>query len=300
VRRKHLDVLDVAAAVRPERLDLQVGKLDPSVGEREMVVLGPSVHLIAVSRGPPVAVGTATVRFLEEHLILAPKVLLENHALDVRTLLNDALRGPQIGSIELRVVNQLALAGGPAMERLPWLVIWQSVRLQELPSPLRERYKIGSGLPIDRCNMANQPFRAEVVKVAVPQVGSPVAMVPEIVDRDHSKCAHGSERPHFGAAQVVLLIADIYGLTIEAAWQLETASEDVARIDDVEVARIPVHATPTASGRLASAVVPTRIFERHESPRLLLKVAPEVVVQAGRTTELAIDVRQLSARIAQE
>ena len=36
------------------------------------------------------------------------------------------------------------------------------------------------------------------------------------------------------------------------------------------------------------------------SPRLLLKMAPEVVVKAGRAAELAIDVRQLSAGIAQE
>ena len=56
--------------------------------------------------------------------------------------------------------------------------------------------------------MTDQPFGAEVVKVAVPQVGSPVAVVPEVVDRDHAKCPDGCQRAHFGAAQVVLLVAD--------------------------------------------------------------------------------------------
>ena len=95
--------------------------------------------------------------------------------------------------------------------------------------------------------MANQPFRAEVVKVAVPQVGSPVAVIPEIVDRDYPKCPHGCERAHFGTAQVVLLVADGYRFAIEAARQCKALREDVARIDSVEVARIPVQATGAAS-----------------------------------------------------
>ena len=80
----HLDVLDVAPAVRPKGLDLEVGKLNASVGERKMVLLGPSAHLFAVLRGPSIAVRPAAVGFLEEHLIFAPKVLLEDYALDVR------------------------------------------------------------------------------------------------------------------------------------------------------------------------------------------------------------------------
>src|SRR5262249_5298587 len=39
---------------------------------------------------------------------------------------------------------------------------------------------------------------------------------------------------------------------------------------------------------------------RHRSPRLLLKVPTEVVMQAGRTAELPVDVRELATRVAQE
>ena len=42
-------------------------------------------------------------------------------------------------------------------------------------------------------------------------------LVPEVVDRDDAKCPHGCERAHFGAAQVVLLIADGHGFAVEAA-----------------------------------------------------------------------------------
>ena len=77
--------------------------------------------------------------------------------------------------------------------------------------------------------------------------------------------------------------------------------KDVARIDGVEVAGIAVQATAAASRRPVPGVVPTGIIEeRHGSPRPLLEVAPEVIVQAGRAAKLAIDVRQLAAGIAQE
>ena len=119
------------------------------------------------------------------------------------------------------------------MERLSRIVICGSVRFQKLSSPLSKRHEVGASLPIDGRDVANEPFRAEVIKVAVPQVGSPLDMVPEIVDRDYAKCPHGCERAHFGAPQVVLLVADRHGLAIEAAWQVEALRKDVARIDNV-------------------------------------------------------------------
>src|SRR5512145_1609347 len=105
------------------------------------------------------------------------------------------------------------------------------MRFKKLSSALRERHEVGACLPIDGCDMADQPLRAEVIKVAVPQVGSPLAMVPEIVDRNYAKRTHGCERAHFGTAQIVLLVADRHGFAIEAAWQIEALRKDVARID---------------------------------------------------------------------
>jgi hypothetical protein len=257
VRREHLDVLGVAPAVRPEEVDLEIGKLHASVGVRETVILSPSAHLIAVAPGPAVAVCPATVGFLEEHLILAPKVLFEDYALNVRALFDQALRGPQIRSIELRVVNQFTLTGWPVMERLPWVVICGSVRLQKFSSALCERHEICAGLLVHGRDMANQPLRAEVFNVAVPQVGSPVVAVPEIVDRDDAKGPDGCERAHFGATQVVLFVGDRHWFAIEPPWQVEALSEDLARIDKVEGVWIPLQATGSASGLPVSGVVPT-------------------------------------------
>jgi hypothetical protein len=111
VRREDLDVLGVAPAVRPEELDLQIGKLHSSVGVWEVVILGPSAHLVAVAPRPTVAFRPAAVGFLKEQLIIAPKVLFEDHTLDMRALFDQALGGPQISSIDLRVVNQFTLSG---------------------------------------------------------------------------------------------------------------------------------------------------------------------------------------------
>ena len=91
VRREHLDVLGVAPTIRPEELDLEIRKLHSTVGVREIVILSPSTHLIAVAPGPAVAVRPAAVGFLEEHLILAPKVLFEDYAINVRALFDQAL-----------------------------------------------------------------------------------------------------------------------------------------------------------------------------------------------------------------
>jgi hypothetical protein len=110
-----------------------------------------------------------------------------------------------------------------------------------------------------------------MLKVAVPQVGGPVSVAGEVVDRDDPKCPDGCERAHFGAAQVVLLITDRNGLPVEASRQVEALREDVARIERLEVARIPVQTNAAASRRPVSGVVPTWIFEEgHTSPRPFL------------------------------
>jgi hypothetical protein len=94
--------------------------------------------------------------------------------------------------------------------------------------------------------MTNQSFGAKVLEVAVPQVGGPVSVTPEIVDRDDAKCPHGCECAHFRATQVVLLIADRHGLPVEASRQVEALREDIARIERLAVARIQVQSATAA------------------------------------------------------
>ena len=120
--------------------------------------------------------------------------------------------------------------------------------------------------------MSNQPFGAEVLEVAVPPVGGPVAAVAEVVDRDHAKGADRGQGASFGATQVVALVAHGHRLAIESARQVEALGEHVARVDWVEVARVVIEATAAASRRPVPGVIPTRIVEeRHGSPLLLLE-----------------------------
>jgi hypothetical protein len=233
VRREHLDVLGVAAAVRPEELDLKVGKLDTSVGVRQIVVLGPSAHVIPIAAGPAVAVRPAAVGLLEEHLIFTAKVLLEAHALDMRALFDQALRSAEICPIELRVVNQLTLTGKAVVKCLSWFVIWGSMRFKEFAPSLGEGHELGPGFPIDGGDVPNQPLRSEVFEVAVPQIRGTVALVAEVIDRDYPKCADRGECANLGAAQVVLFVADRHGLPLESARQVEALREDIARIDRI-------------------------------------------------------------------
>jgi hypothetical protein len=86
MRRDDLDVLGITPAVGPEKFHLEIGKLDSAVGLWQIVILRPPAHVVAVAPRPAIAVGSSSVGLLQKHLVLAPEVLLEDHALDMRAL----------------------------------------------------------------------------------------------------------------------------------------------------------------------------------------------------------------------
>src|SRR4051812_7094201 len=71
VRRCNLDVVDTVASVRPFKFDPQIGKVDMTVEEREIVLLGPCFDFPRGTVWPSIGIRPIPVALMEEFLILA-------------------------------------------------------------------------------------------------------------------------------------------------------------------------------------------------------------------------------------
>jgi hypothetical protein len=108
VQRLDLDVERAEVPVAILVFDAGVGKLDVSVVVRELVLDGPTMDLFGRSIGPSIAFWLATIALLQELLVLALQLVIEDDAADGGAVLPQALRLLEIGTIDLRIVHQLA------------------------------------------------------------------------------------------------------------------------------------------------------------------------------------------------
>ena len=108
VQRLDLDVERSEVPVAVLVLDARVGKLDVAVVVRELVLDGPTMDLFRRSIGPSVALGLATIALLQELLVLALQLVVEDDATDEGALFAQPLGILEVGAIDLRVVHQLA------------------------------------------------------------------------------------------------------------------------------------------------------------------------------------------------
>ena len=104
VRRHHLDVERVIAAIDVV-LDPDVWELDmPLVVARQVVLPRPVLDLQRIAVRPAVAVVAVSIALLQELLILALQVVLEDDAVDVRAFVAQALGFLDVGAIEFRIM----------------------------------------------------------------------------------------------------------------------------------------------------------------------------------------------------
>jgi hypothetical protein len=110
VRGDDLDVLVLEAAMNLV-LNAQIGKVNRVVKVRQVMFAGPVFDLVRVAVGPPVAVRSVAVAFLQEALIVAFQLAVELDTNNARVAFSEAFGGLEVGGIYLRVVTAL-----------PWLV----------------------------------------------------------------------------------------------------------------------------------------------------------------------------------
>lgn len=87
VQRLDLDVERSEMPVAILVLDARVGELDVAIVLRELVLDGPAMDLFRRAIGTAIAVRLAAIAFLEELLVLAFQLVVEDDAADERTVL---------------------------------------------------------------------------------------------------------------------------------------------------------------------------------------------------------------------
>jgi hypothetical protein len=118
VRGHDLDVLDVVSAVWPLVFDADVGKLDVIIDHRKLVLLRPPQNLCRVALGSPRTVPPAAVRCLEERLIFALQLVVQNDSVDAIATFDQALGGDKVRTVQPDVMRELTGFRDAGVERL--------------------------------------------------------------------------------------------------------------------------------------------------------------------------------------
>jgi hypothetical protein len=144
--RGHLDVLSPLAAFAIQVLDSRIRKSHVPVFVRQVVVEGPITDLVACAIGSSVGIGTAAVTLLQEALVLAFDLVIEDDPLNACLALLEALSGAKVGAIDLGVVNQLPRLIQPAIEPLTHLVaaITPTMGLEDIAPAIAQHHGVRS------------------------------------------------------------------------------------------------------------------------------------------------------------
>ena len=111
---------------------------------RQFILARPPCNLFGLAVRPAVTVLLAAIAFVEESLVVALQLVVEDDAPDPAAPIPQSLRGALVGTIDLGVVRQLARLSEAGPERLTGLVravvALVAVGLQEVTSSVRQRY----------------------------------------------------------------------------------------------------------------------------------------------------------------
>ncbi len=137
VRRHDFDVERVISPVDVV-FDSYVRELDVSlVIARKIVLPRPVLDLQRIAVRSAIAVVTIAIPFLQELLILAFQVVLEDDAVDVRPRVTETFGFLYVGAIKFRVMLQFAWLLDAVMERLALArVLVQAARFEQVASLL--------------------------------------------------------------------------------------------------------------------------------------------------------------------
>ena len=117
-----LDVLVTRPAVAVLVLDTRIGEVHVSVVVRQVVLSRPPRDLLGLAIRPTVAVLLAAIALVQEPLVVALELVVEDDAPNPTALAAEALLGALIGAIDLRVVRQLARLPEAGVEGLAGFV----------------------------------------------------------------------------------------------------------------------------------------------------------------------------------
>ena len=132
---------------RPSRSSYSIrasGKADVPIVVRQLVLPRPPRDLFRLAIRPAVAVLLASIALVEEPLIVALELVVEDDAPDPAALVPEALLGALVGAIDLGVVRQLAGLPEAGVEGLAGfvgaVVALVAVRFEEVPPAVCQRH----------------------------------------------------------------------------------------------------------------------------------------------------------------
>jgi hypothetical protein len=139
-----LEILMPRTAVTVFVLDPRVRESDVPIVVRQLVFPRPPCNLFGLTVRPAVAVLLAAISLVEESLIVALELVVEDDAPNPTALAAETLLGALIGAVDIGVVRQLARLSEAGMEGLTWFVravmTPVAVGLKQVTSAVRQRH----------------------------------------------------------------------------------------------------------------------------------------------------------------
>ena len=130
------------AAVSVFVLDPRIREPDVPIVVRQLVFPRPTGNLFGLTVRPAVAVLLASIALVQEALIVALQLVVEDDAPNPTALAAQTLLGALVGAIDLGVVRQLARLSEAGVERLAGLVravvALVSVGFEQVTSAVRQ------------------------------------------------------------------------------------------------------------------------------------------------------------------
>jgi hypothetical protein len=200
-------VFHVAAAVGMLVLDPKIRELDAVIQDRQVVLGRPLFDFFTGSIWPAVTVRTIAVSLLQEPLVIALQLVIEDDSLNARTLCLELFRSAHVRPTELGVVREFAGLHRSRVERLEGLGIATAVAFEELSSAFRQADDDSAvSVAIERRNGSDEPGAPKAFQVPMPNVAGPRVVVPQFVCWDDAKRPDRRERPNLGPAEVIVLV----------------------------------------------------------------------------------------------
>ena len=162
-----LEILMPRAAVSVLVLNPRIREPDVPIVVRQLVFSRPVCNLFGLTVRPAVAVLLASVVLVEESLIVALQLVVEDDAPNPTALAADTFLGALVGAIDPGVVGQFARLPDARVERLTGLVdtvvALIAVRFEKIAPAVRQRH--GAVVRAERRG-ANQPFVLEMLEAS--------------------------------------------------------------------------------------------------------------------------------------
>jgi len=226
---RYLDVLLAGSPVLVLPLDPNVGKVYLLVEVRKMVRERPVLDLVRIPVRSSVTIRALAVSVLQEVLVVALQLEVQDDPAETSPAPRDAFRGPNVRPVHLDVVFELAELPHARVERLASLLAARpAVGIQKVAAFLREGDDM---VPTTlETHGLDQPSFAQMSQVSTARIDRSAVMVAEVARGDDSEGSNGGRRAALRAAEFVRPVAQGDGDALAVAGQVKVAREQLTRI----------------------------------------------------------------------